>query len=166
LELCRQAGLRSYLSGCLTLTLDRLDPQRTDRIVAVDVPPEAHAKLLAGLLQNAQRLTHHIECADWAVRRRKAVESLAAYASARWVITSRLHVILPCAALGVPVVLIRPDGPDAARRFTGYEHLAWDIDNAPWDAPIPRVPPEYVRRSAEPARLAICEFLAAIEKAG
>jgi hypothetical protein len=162
LELCRQAGLRAYHSGCLTLTLDWPDPRRGEQIVAVDVPREAQARLPGGFLQDAVRLTHHVENAEWSARRRLVLESLATYASARWVITSRLHVVLPCAALGTPVVLIRPDGPDAARRFIGYEHLAWSIHDAPWDTPAPRVPAEYVRRIADPARLAIREFLAAL----
>lgn len=163
LELCRQAGLRAYLSGCLTLSLDRLDSQRSDQVVAVDVPSHALAKLPAGLLEKATCLTHHMECADWVSRRQKLMEAIASYATASLVVTSRLHVVLPCAAFGTPVVLIRPDGSDATQRFTGYEHLAWGVGDAPWDAPVPRVPPEYVRCIAEPAWLAIREFLSAAE---
>lgn len=168
LELCRKAGLRAYLSGCLSLTLDRFDFQTDDRhtqTVVADLLPSPSNEIPADVLKHVRFLTHQTKSDSFPVRRQKTCELLAAYAAARWVITSRLHVVLPCAALGTPVVLVRPNDPDAARRFFGYEHLAWSIGDAPWDCPAPRVPPELIRSTTAAARLAVAQFAALAERA-
>jgi hypothetical protein len=36
----------------------------------------------------------------------EATRRLNLYAKARWVVTNRLHVLLPCAAMGTPVVFV------------------------------------------------------------
>ena len=48
---------------------------------------------------------------------KKAEELLSLYASAKLVVTSRIHVALPCLAFGTPVIFIRPDRDTS--RFEG-----------------------------------------------
>jgi len=51
----------------------------------------------------------------------KAEELLRLYASAKLVVTSRIHVALPCLAFGTPVVFVRPDRDTS--RFEGITDL-------------------------------------------
>jgi hypothetical protein len=55
------------------------------------------------------------------VKFRRAQRFLDHYACAAYVVTSRLHVALPCVALGTPAVLLTPDPDDV--RFSGYEDM-------------------------------------------
>lgn len=61
-------------------------------------------------------------------RATEATRRLQLYARARWVVTNRLHVLLPCTAMGTPVVFVRP--LNSENRYTGYAHLGWRIADA------------------------------------
>ncbi len=52
----------------------------------------------------------------WRLSRAQAL--LDRYATARLVITSRIHAYFPCLAFGTPVVLLRPDGVYAPQRYS------------------------------------------------
>jgi hypothetical protein len=75
----------------------------------------------------------------------------------RWVVTSRLHALLPCAAMGTPVVFVEPNHSE--RRIAGYGHLAWRIADAPWSDPRPKRAVEIIREMARPLRECIQKFI-------
>ena len=159
LGLGHSLGLRVYPSACLTLCLDRTEQNRSDEILFVDVPQQALPQIPLSIIRQASELTHHTLENTFDRRREIVAEILSSYSRARLVVTSRLHALLPCAAFGTPVVLIRPSDADAHRRFHGYEYLGWQPHNAPWSAPEPRVPPELVNATTQAARQAIARYI-------
>jgi hypothetical protein len=102
----RQHGVDSYLSGCITLTLERPNLPRTDEILLVDVYPEYMGYIPRQLLRNAVRWSHYCDPKKPEQILESAGPNLRAYASAKLVITGRLHVALPCLAYGTPVILL------------------------------------------------------------
>jgi len=121
------AGLPAIMIGCATLTLPRYDGPRSGAIsVDLDGPGE--------------RLTHRISRRDSVEKQwQLALDRLDRYRRAAAVHTSRLHVALPCLAMGTPVWLARPDKHVwQACRFdlleemgVPYERLT-TVDVAPW----------------------------------
>lgn len=163
LRLLRENAVRCCWSGCLTLLLQPPSQPRSNGVVIADVPKRHLPQIPPDIRKHAQFVTHHLRETDPKKRLVCARKQLSVYASAELVITSRLHAMLPCAAFGTPVVLIKPLGVDAVRRFSGYEHLAWTPKNAPWDKPYPRLSASFVHASAAAARLSIELFLDSIE---
>ena len=155
LGLCERRGVEGWISWCATLSLARPDVPTDGSILLVDVPEKDIERLPPEIAANAERVTHIVP--PGIDRQAEARRLLERYARARWVVTTRLHALLPCAAMGTPVVFIRP--PWSEHRYIGYTHLAWRIDNAPWSAPRPRVCPEIVRGMAEPLRRAVGQFI-------
>lgn len=139
LELLKSRGIDAYFSGCPTMTLENRHGRRDGAIYLVDTDRRRRAGgMLRGLTANpvkgedftplvpaairrkAITLSHFVDFGDDQARRHDYVEKLIeAYSTARLVVTTRLHVALPCAALGTPCVLLRR--PDF--RFTGYDFL-------------------------------------------
>lgn len=122
LERLRAVGIEAYFSGCLTLTLE---PQEIVRqrhgVVAVDVSDRIFEHISRHHYRPIARLTHVDNETIGAARFDKARGLLRCYASARAVVTSRLHCALPCLALGTPVLLVET-APDAYR-FSGLREL-------------------------------------------
>jgi hypothetical protein len=127
---------------------------RDDRVLLVDVFDQDLERLPPEIARGA-RSTHTVP--SHCDRRAEAAHRLDLYARARWVVTTRLHVLLPCAAYGTPVVFIRP--PYSENRYTGYTHLGWRIAEAPWDSPRPKADAELIYHMAQPLRNAVQRFL-------
>ena len=127
---------------------------RTDDVLLVDVAPQDLERLPPRIAAGT-KLTHTLprDCDRVA----EATRRLNLYAKARWVVTNRLHVLLPCAAMGTPVVFVRP--PNSENRTTGYAHLGWRITDAPWDEPRPKLAPDLVHATAAPLRDAVRRFV-------
>jgi hypothetical protein len=106
---CADRGIRTILLGCATLTLNRYDGPRSG-VLAVDTD---HA--------GAERMTHWIyRKTPWEDQQSLAQAYLERYRQAELVVTSRLHVALPCLAFGTPVIVRDPIGSDGMtiRRFS------------------------------------------------
>lgn len=107
-DLLNAAGIESYFSGCLTMTLERPSVSKSkDLIILNDIPPE----VIQHIRKNTKKftfLTSHIghNESDSTARFNLAQEYLTLYARASCVVTSRLHCALPCLAMGTPVLLI------------------------------------------------------------
>jgi hypothetical protein len=87
-------GLKAKLIGCATLTLPRYGGPRESYAVSVDSPAPADIVL-----------SHVIPPEmSWQEQWKRGLKYLAVYRKARIVYTSRLHVLLPCLAMGTPVV--------------------------------------------------------------
>jgi Polysaccharide pyruvyl transferase len=125
LRLLREAGVDSYFSGCLTMTLSRpseLQP-RPDLLVLNDVSPEVEAYIRKNTKKEIITTNHGNFVAKDRIRRFGEAERLIQlYATASCVITSRLHCALPSLALGSPVLLLH-DGHDEDRFGAGLEFV-------------------------------------------
>jgi hypothetical protein len=111
----RSAGVNAYFSGCLTLTLSVDDAgPRSDSVYAIDVSDEVFSALSRRCIGPLIRLSHVDKVSKGNARIEKAKTLLRNYASARSVVTSRLHCALPCLALGTPVLFIEA-APDSYR---------------------------------------------------
>lgn len=122
LKLLQDAGIESYFSACLTLTLGDGAPRpRGDHVCAVDAPQPVVELLRSRFGRKLVERTHMAPRGDFEMRTAQASQLLGLYASARCVVTTRLHCALPCLAFGTPVLLLT-----AARdpyRFTGLLDL-------------------------------------------
>jgi hypothetical protein len=88
----QRAGIPSVMLGCATLTLPRHDGPR-DGALSVDFPGGPGTQLSHGLKHGA----------PFAVQWELGLRALDRYRRAAEVHTMRLHVALPCLALGTPV---------------------------------------------------------------
>jgi hypothetical protein len=125
LRLLRDAGIDSYFSGCLSMTLPRPSVQsRPDLLVLNDVSAEVHAFVGRNTKREIVATAHGNFAPRDRVRRFEEAERLIqVYATASCVITSRIHCALPCLALGTPVLLLH-DGHDENRLGAGLEFVA------------------------------------------
>ena len=148
----RQLGVPSYFSGCLTLTLspkgvgDRLPyvcVNDLDNDVAAYVQQRCGLRIIKTTHTNAS-------VTDPAKRFELANDLLSLYASATFVVTSRLHCALPCLALGTPVLFCpvakdtyRFSGLFALLRHTTRQDLLGN--RAPFDLGAPSPNPDTYR---------------------
>ncbi|HSI12110.1 MAG TPA: polysaccharide pyruvyl transferase family protein [Chthoniobacter sp.] len=93
---CADRKIRASLIGCATLTFD---PYRGPRsgVYAVDTK-----------VDGATFICHDIGEMEWTEQLALARDLLVRYQQAELVITSRLHVALPCLAFGTPVIIKDP----------------------------------------------------------
>jgi len=134
-ELFKSIGIDAYFSGCLTLTLNNEYDYRTDDIYLVDpfykynatpkylrkaidtLVPEDYKKDVTFITHNDLLSMHRV---DQRLERARGI--LKKYATAKMVITSRIHVALPCLALGTPVYFVDV-GYKHRNRFKGILDL-------------------------------------------
>lgn len=138
LKIMRAHNIPAYLNGCMTLTLPkRAEAGRGTRVYLVDLPAELRAIVPVGLLENAVSLSPI--CAMDEIGSTPEKEAKKRYeryiADARLVITTRLHVALPCMAAGVPVVFLKKD---FSFRFAGIDavvpvHHEGDFEQIDWE---------------------------------
>lgn len=145
LELLQRHRVPSWYSGCLTLTLPTPNATRDDVVVACDVPEPYLTAMRRRTSSLITSVTHlDVETVGHEQRMAKAQALLDVYASARAVVTTRLHCALPCLAFGTPVLFL-PTAPDRRRLQPAFDlvHVAtpsaflsgrFDFD---FDAPPP-----------------------------
>jgi len=119
------AGVASYFSGCLSLTLRPTQPigEKRDAVYAVDVSDEVFSAISRRYDLPIFRLTHGDRFTRGSARFEKAEALLRYYAGAHAVVTSRLHCALPCLALGTPVLFVQ--SASDLYRFDGLRELVW-----------------------------------------
>lgn len=114
-------GIKTYLNGCMTLTLDTIQKERqgTD-VICVDVPDNFYQYIPSGLKSKIQKRTHIFKDVknDTDVCARELLEGYAD--QAKLVITSRLHTAVPCFAVGIPVIFIHSE---YSYRFSWLEDM-------------------------------------------
>ena len=131
-----EVGIPNYFSACVTLTLPK---QKTTKdkgkyIVLVDLTPEAEKKIekLVGDSFEIRKVTHfteNINGASWDERAKRVEEYLTIYQNAAYVVTKRLHVALPCLAMGVPVLVIEAPVINDPNRFEPYDKWLHYVKN-------------------------------------
>ena len=124
-------GVPSFFSGCLTLALPpSSDHGHREGVLFVDpfssIPgltfrPDLWAQLPRALRSNAERMTHFHASNNLETRLKRAGECLDRYRNAALVITSRLHVALPCIAFRTPVIFLNTNY--RVSRLSGYEGI-------------------------------------------
>ncbi len=122
-----EAGIPNYFSACVTLTLPK-QKETKDKgtyIVLCDLNKEVEQKVieLAQGKFKIKKMTHstpNIEGVSWQERAKRVEEYLTIYQNAAYVVTRRLHVALPCLAMGVPVMVIQSYRMNDENRFDPY----------------------------------------------
>lgn len=130
-------GVPAYFSGCLTLTLPRPNVTRSNEVCLVEAVRKEHRRwsgdflrhLPESLRANAVELTHRTDDMNWTTRAEAAGKLLQRYAAARLVITSRIHCLLPCLAMGTPVIFV--NNQKGVQRYGGILDLVehHDLDS-------------------------------------
>ena len=109
LKVLKNNNIPAIFSGCLTLFIQNPHPdrQRSDYVFIVDVYEENLLLLPPHILKNAISIPYPRPKNPTIQNNFKWAASLVeSYARAKVVITHRLHVALPCVALGTPVIFI------------------------------------------------------------
>lgn len=115
----------AYLSGCLTLTLERDERiQAGEFVLLVDAPPSVERAVRSSTDRPVISASVYID-AHWPrdTRFLLAEYFLTLYQSAHSVVTTRLHTALPCTAFGTPVALVRSRTLHEVGRFSGLRNL-------------------------------------------
>lgn len=120
-DFLRENGIDAYYSGDVTLCLQNSSAKRSNRVYASDVSRECIEAFFGEDACDVIRIFHdkrrhlpkrlhlkNIRPIDFMM----AQHLLNTYASAKFVLTSRLHCALPCIAMGIPVLLIVRDEED------------------------------------------------------
>ncbi len=120
-ERMRQAGIPVEMVGCVTSTLPRYTGRRQGTLVIDADSPEGDHE--TGTMKIHPRL-------PWGRQWQFAVLMLERLAKAELVITSRLHVAIPCLAMGTPVMMSRADREGVAypERLTILDHYGFEYD--------------------------------------
>lgn len=173
-----EAGINAYWSGCLTLFLGRMLSQPVAQrkgVYFVDLPAAAEEHIPAELVRRAIRistfpppgmLNHTLE--RWATVGRLAK----ILSEAELVVTRRLHVALPAASFGTPVVAVPDPGISLARRrFAGFETILPTVYLDDLDAGMKKidwlhVPPVRIPEEMNRHHAALNEQLQARQLAG
>ena len=122
LEFLQTLGVDAYFSRCLTLTFPkRKIVNGQNKVFIVNLPEQYHKFIPIGILKDAEIINQrHIdvgyESKEYLNTHKylnKAEKLLNKYSKeAKLVITTLLHCASPCIAMGIPVVLIRPEITD------------------------------------------------------
>ena len=135
-------NIDAYFSGCMTLTLEKFCKiKKKKKICLVDVSNEIISKVRKNSSYEIEVLSHTLNQSETEKKnineRMNDVEKiLKKYQESKLVITTRLHVALPCVALGTPVIVLHKEVFDEDRLgsffnlFTNYvdeDFLEMDI---------------------------------------
>lgn len=105
LKLMQSYGIRSYLYGCITLTLPPRFKKNGKKIYMVDTPKSLQKYIPKAILEYEIEYRSHIIIDENNNSYNKSKELLKEYAeNAQLIITSRMHCIAPCIAMNIPVI--------------------------------------------------------------
>lgn len=136
--------IENYFSGCMTLTIEPFQNiEKQDYICLVDLDEKSSKLVKENTNRPIKEMTHDVKPEEireksFEKRMQEVEELLKTYQSAHLVLTNRLHVALPCLALGTPVILVHKEHFEADRlgtylpyvtSFTDKEFEKSDIKN-------------------------------------
>ena len=122
MKLFKRHGISAFVTGCVTLTLDRSpvpDSERNDVLIVYgagsgEFPAGALSRIPSELLERAQFVSQRMIINQFPLDEKTMEQAekyssylLGKYKSARMVVTSLHHAATPSISLGVPVVLCR-----------------------------------------------------------
>ncbi len=147
-------GIDAYFSGCMTLTFDKREKEpENGKIFLVDPDKKVLKRLPQEILNQCDMsISHFYYWSEYPVSE-KGAKAFELYArdvlnryktEAKLVITSKIHVAMPCVAMGIPVIFITTD-PDNIRfdvlkgilPIYGYrdmKYINWHPDSANIDS--------------------------------
>ena len=109
----RNYGIRAYLMGCFTISLDGIRDASPSKIILSDLSENALKHIPEHMKTSTVSISHNEKLCDFPVTMREddrlyniAKKYLQEYCNASLVITSRMHVAAPCIAMGTPVILM------------------------------------------------------------
>ena len=109
----RKYNIDSYIMGCYTLCLPKIEKQSGQNIFIVDASKELIDAIPKDIIDECIFTSHAVKFETYPITHGedKRLVDLAAWflhryaEKARLVVTSRIHAAVPCMALGIPVVL-------------------------------------------------------------
>lgn len=145
-------NIPAYFSGCLTLTINKRNHLKKENyILLIDLPQEIETAVSNKTNLPTYSLTHEMSSILSSDNKLFIAQNyLDLYQQASFVITSRLHVALPCLALETPVLFFTDNPLDS--RFGGLlDLLEWTstdkifktLDNYDFTNPTPN-PKDYL----------------------
>lgn len=111
-EVLSSCGIKVYLNGCMTLTFDKRNSKKTQKkIIGIDIAneiskfiPDKYGKKMEFMSQqvyiSSNETIEHIN--NLFKNHYNYIKE-----NASLVITSRLHILLPCIAMGIPVIFAK-----------------------------------------------------------
>jgi len=112
-------GIQSEFIGCASLMIPRYDGPRTGGILYVD----SDCRTSDGF----QTLSHSFPASlPWQQKWELVQKTISLYRTAKCVYTTRLHVALPCIAMGTPVLI---NSNVDKRRFSILDYMGLKYDN-------------------------------------
>ena len=124
-------NINAYFSGCLTLAFNETI-NKNELIYNVDINTNCtyvpNVNIDMSLYTDTTIIEH--DCQQWDVQKRfnRANELLDIYKSAKLILTTRLHCVLPCRAFGTNVLFIHKHY-NTNPRFTGLKKYINGIDD-------------------------------------
>ncbi|MEE0862277.1 MAG: polysaccharide pyruvyl transferase family protein [Lachnospiraceae bacterium] len=119
MDILRKKNILSYVGGCVTALLPKLDDVVGDKVYVIDVPEAMRRYIPSAIKKDAIYISQILlESDNPNEDAKKRLIELAK--NARMIITTRLHSALPCTALGIPVVLLKKN---FSFRFTTLSKL-------------------------------------------
>lgn len=110
----KKYGIPAYINGCLTTIFPKCKEPAGGAVIFADVPKSVLPWIPSSILDSdvsfttQQYIFHEDEIKDYKNIFRFVKSKYDFYQKmARLIITSRLHVALPCTAFGIPVVLVK-----------------------------------------------------------
>lgn len=127
-------GIPAYVNGCMTATLPRYTGKKGSKVIFADAP-EALLQYVPDIVlrQHCEVTTQQFHLSQQEVsdfrKTYSFVKSKYNYycKNAKLIITSRLHVALPCTAFGIPVIFAK-DCIDARMDFVGKYLPIYDLE--------------------------------------
>ncbi len=125
----KKIGLDAFFSGCITLTLPKMEKKKPEReyVCAVDLPKDILAKLKNELektdidiIETTHEVNYQNNNMTWKQREEAVKKLLTIYQNAKCVVTRRLHCALPCLAMEVPVFVTNKHKRPVSGRFDPY----------------------------------------------
>lgn len=136
-KMLEQAGIKTWHSACLTLTLQAKFPETDGNcIYLVDISDDAIAFVKEKYPHEDIHIVHQVAEdlidpeATWEERFANVEELLTMYQNAKAVVTTRLHCAMPCLGLGTPVLLIQREDIRELDRFDGLNTLVHHASEA------------------------------------
>jgi len=103
----RNHGLKGNFSGCVTMTLTSKGDPVKNRIALVDTPPDIARYLRSFKQYEVIEIAHELPPAtNWLKKLNRAQELIEYYKTCEFVISTRLHAVIPALALGTKSCLI------------------------------------------------------------
>lgn len=114
LNTMRKYGIPAYLTGCITAIFPKEAPNNSEKIYCIDIPNQLKNFIPEDYRDNVVFDTHLINIPtrpmtynDAVNLDRIAIQRLETYKNdASIVVSSRMHALVPCMAMGIPVIAV------------------------------------------------------------